>query len=113
MSLIRRARSRDHRGVLRALLTALLLAPAGQALAADPPSAEERLEARRKVLEERLEAARARRDRLASERDAARVKANTYALPQYRLEAEEKQKQIDVVEQEIAAIEKQLAELQQ
>lgn len=43
---------------------------------------------------------------LEAARDAARLKYNTYGLPQYRQEAEAKQKEIDALLAEIAALEK-------
>jgi len=49
---------------------------------------------------------RAKLEKLVEERDAARMKANIYVLPVYKLEAEAKQAEIDALEKEIAELEK-------
>lgn len=53
--------------------------------------------------DETLEQKRARIEQLKEERDAARVKANIYVLPQHKLEAERLQKEIDELQAEIDA----------
>ncbi len=55
---------------------------------------------------ERLEKKRAELEKLRAARDAALVQANIYQLPQHKLEAEAKQKEIDAVEAEIDELEK-------
>ena len=53
---------------------------------------------------ERKAALQAEIERLEQERDAARVKANIYVLPQHKLEAEAKQKEIDERRKELEAL---------
>jgi hypothetical protein len=101
---------------MRALLAALVLAASVPALADDEPQlpdAESRQELRRAEVQGQLTRQHDQRAKLVAERDAAQVKANTYALPQYRLEAQKKQEQIDALDAQIAKTEKELRELQE
>ncbi|AKU89999.1 hypothetical protein [Vulgatibacter incomptus] len=87
--------------MVRALLLSTLLSASlpGLALAdADVPDARE---------EKKVDVAelRARRAALEEERDAARMNANIYVLPRYRLEAIDKQKEIDRIDAELRAAE--------
>jgi hypothetical protein len=56
------------------------------------------------TIEERIRELEAKRARLVEERDAARMRANVYVLPQDKLLAQKKQEEIDEVDREIAAL---------
>ena len=55
---------------------------------------------------ETLEQKRARIEKLEKDRDAARVQANIYVLPQHKLEAQRLQKEIEALQAEIDELEK-------
>lgn len=77
----------------RSILAAFLLVTSSTALASEE-AAKEQAAAEGPSLEE-LEA---NRKSLVEARDAALIKANTYGLPKYRLEAQEKQEEIDRID---------------
>lgn len=58
-------------------------------------------------IEERIQELEAKRARLLEERDAARVRANTYVLPKDKLEVVEKSEAIEEVDEELRALEKE------
>jgi|GEM_PF-1866983 len=85
----------------------LLVLSLAIALAATPVLAEEEggeAAGARQSLEERIRALEEKRARLVEERDAARMRANIYVLPQDKLMAQQKQEEIDEVDQEIARL---------
>lgn len=55
---------------------------------------------------ERIAELEAKRERLVEERDAARMRANVYVLPQDKLEAAQKQEEIDAVDDELRSLRK-------
>ena len=67
-----------------------------------PAAAEE--DAPQPTIEERIRELEAKRARLVEERDAARMRANVYVLPQDKLLARKKQEEIDEVDREIATL---------
>lgn len=67
-----------------------------------PAAAEE--DAPQPTIEERIRELEAKRARLVEERDAARMRANVYVLPQDKLLAQKKQEEIDEVDREIATL---------
>ncbi|HLV60639.1 MAG TPA: hypothetical protein VKY51_04480, partial [Fredinandcohnia sp.] len=52
------------------------------------------------TIEEQVRALEEKRAKLVEERDAARMRANVYVLPKDKLEAEEKQKEIEEVDRQ-------------
>lgn len=81
------------RWLLPILLLSLGAAPFALADEAEGPS-----------IEEQIRELETKRARLVEERDAARMRANVYVLPKDKLEAEEKQGEIEEVDREIAAL---------
>ncbi|MFO7156104.1 MAG: hypothetical protein DIU72_005770 [Pseudomonadota bacterium] len=80
----------------------------GIALSGAPALAEEAGGASaEKALEERIRELEEKRAKLVEERDAARMRANVYVLPQDKLMAQKKQEEIDEVDREIARLKKE------
>lgn len=56
------------------------------------------------TVEEQIQELEKKRARLVEERDAARMRANVYVLPQDKLEAQAKQEEIDEVDRQLRAL---------
>lgn len=90
---------------MRALpLIVALAIPLASVASPAPGGGEEAVEAEQKTVEEEIQELEAKRAALVSERDAARMRANTYVLPKDRLEAIEKQEEIDEIDRELEAL---------
>lgn len=77
---------------MRSLLAACLLVFSAPALADEPAKTDRAAELRAKIA------------RLEGERDAARVRANTYVLPKDKLEVLAKQQEIDEARRELESL---------
>lgn len=55
-------------------------------------------------IEEKIEALEKERARLVEERDAARIRANTFVLPKDKLEAQEKEAEIEETDRELESL---------
>lgn len=84
-------------GWIRHLLLVFALVASALSAAAEEGASEP-------TIEEKIQALEAKRARLVEERDAARMRANVYVLPQDKLLAQKKQEEIDEVDREIATL---------